>query len=97
MKICIILYILIIGASCAPMLNNQLLNDWKLFKRVHQKQYATNEEENIRYVTKDFSKIWKNIIVFISMIVEIFGRIISSKFVNIISKQIWLFIPIDWA
>lgn len=56
MRIFVILYILIIGASCAPMLDKQRLNDWELFKRVHRKQYATNEEESIRYVMKNFRK-----------------------------------------
>jgi hypothetical protein len=49
MKVFIALYILFVGAYCAPMLNSQLGNEWELFKRVHNKQYKTNEEESIRY------------------------------------------------
>lgn len=48
MRIFVILCVLIIGVSGAPMLNNQATNEWELFKSVHRKQYATSEEENIR-------------------------------------------------
>jgi hypothetical protein len=32
------------------MLDNQVDSEWELFKRVHEKQYKTSEEESIRYV-----------------------------------------------
>lgn len=54
MKIFIVLSILFIGAYCAPMLGNELNNEWELFKRIHQKQYNTNEEESVRYVIINF-------------------------------------------
>jgi hypothetical protein len=54
MRVIIALYILVIGASCAPMFDKELDSEWELFKHVHQKQYKTIDEENIRYVIKDF-------------------------------------------
>lgn len=48
MRIIVILCILVIDASGAPMLNDQASDEWELFKSVHRKQYATSEEENIR-------------------------------------------------
>jgi hypothetical protein len=48
MKIFIALSVLIVGAFCAPMLNDQLGDAWALFKRVHQKQYHSIEEESLR-------------------------------------------------
>jgi hypothetical protein len=50
MKAFIALYVLFVGAYCAPMLDEQLGNQWSLFKRVHEKQYSTVEEESTRYV-----------------------------------------------
>jgi hypothetical protein len=47
------LCVLFVGASCAPMLDHQLGNEWALFKRVHQKQYNSVEEESFRYVITD--------------------------------------------
>ncbi|CAF3606443.1 unnamed protein product [Rotaria sp. Silwood1] len=54
MKFFIALCVLFVGAYCAPILDNQLGNEWALFKSVYQKQYNTTEEENIRY-----RKIWE--------------------------------------
>ncbi len=54
MKIFIALCALFVGAFCAPMLGSQFDNEWTLFKRVHQKQYDTIEEESIRYEMTDF-------------------------------------------
>jgi hypothetical protein len=48
MKVFLSLCVLFVGAYCAPMLGNQLGNQWTLFKRVHHKQYNTIEEESIR-------------------------------------------------
>ena len=45
MKAFIALCVLFVGASCAPMLDEQLSNGWTLFKRVHEKQYSSVEEE----------------------------------------------------
>jgi hypothetical protein len=56
MKIFIVISVLIVGAFCAPMLENLLDSEWELFKRVHQKQYKTSDEESIRYVIREF---WK--------------------------------------
>jgi hypothetical protein len=53
MKIFMALCVLFVGASCAPMLDHQLGNEWALFKRVHQKQYNSVEEESFRYVITD--------------------------------------------
>ncbi|CAF2632084.1 unnamed protein product [Rotaria sp. Silwood2] len=53
MKVFIALCVLFVGAYCAPVLDNQLGNEWALFKSVYQKQYNTTEEENIR------QKIWE--------------------------------------
>jgi hypothetical protein len=50
MKIFIAICVLIVGTFCAPMLDNQVNSEWELFKRVHEKQYKTSEEESIRYV-----------------------------------------------
>jgi len=50
MKAFIALCVLFVGAYCAPMLDEQLGNQWALFKRVHEKQYSTVEEESTRYV-----------------------------------------------
>jgi hypothetical protein len=50
MKAVIALCVLFVGAYCAPMLDEQLGNQWSLFKRVHEKQYSTVEEESTRYV-----------------------------------------------
>jgi hypothetical protein len=54
MKVFISLCVLFVGAYCAPILDNQLSNEWALFKRVHQKQYKTIEEESVRYDIKEF-------------------------------------------
>jgi hypothetical protein len=54
MKVFITLCVLFIGAYCVPLLDKQLGNEWALFKRVHQKQYKTNEEESARYVIREF-------------------------------------------
>ncbi|CAF1457313.1 unnamed protein product [Rotaria sordida] len=40
-------------AYCAPILDNQLDNEWALFKSVYQKQYTTIGKENVR------RKIWE--------------------------------------
>ena len=45
MKAFIALSVLFVGAFCAPMLDEQLGNSWSLFKRVHEKQYSSVEEE----------------------------------------------------
>ncbi len=50
MKIFIAICVLVVGTFCAPMLDNQVNSEWELFKRVHEKQYKTSEEESIRYV-----------------------------------------------
>ena len=50
MKAFIALCVLFVGAYCAPMLDEQLGNQWTLFKRVHEKQYNSVEEETARYV-----------------------------------------------
>jgi hypothetical protein len=51
MKVAIALCVLFVGAYCAPMLDEQLGSQWALFKRVHEKQYNSVEEETARYVT----------------------------------------------
>ena len=56
MKILIVVSFLFIGAYCAPLFNEQLDNDWNLFKRVHQRQYNSVEEESHRYVDFDWKK-----------------------------------------
>jgi hypothetical protein len=48
MKVFIGLYVLVIGAYCAPMFDEQLDNQWSLFKRVQEKQYASIDEETTR-------------------------------------------------
>jgi hypothetical protein len=48
MKIVIVISVLVVGAFCAPMLENLLDNEWELFKRLHRKEYKTNEEESLR-------------------------------------------------
>jgi cathepsin L len=48
MKAFIALCVLFVGAYCAPMLDEQLGNSWALFKRVHEKQYSSVEEESAR-------------------------------------------------
>jgi hypothetical protein len=48
MKVAIAVCMLFVGAFCAPMLDEQLGNAWTLFKRVHQKQYKSVEDESIR-------------------------------------------------
>ncbi|CAF4152314.1 unnamed protein product, partial [Adineta steineri] len=48
MKVTIALCVLFVGAYCAPMLDEQLGNQWALFKRVHEKQYNSIEEETAR-------------------------------------------------
>ncbi|CAF1688403.1 unnamed protein product, partial [Adineta ricciae] len=48
MKAFIALCVLFVGAYCAPMLDEQLGNQWTLFKRVHEKQYNSVEEETAR-------------------------------------------------
>jgi cathepsin L len=48
MKVVIALCVLFVGAYCAPMLDEQLGNQWTLFKRVHEKQYNSVEEETAR-------------------------------------------------
>jgi hypothetical protein len=90
MKIFITLCVLFIGAYCVPLLDKQLGNEWALFKRVHQKQYKTNEEESARYVIREFFNL-EMIFFFISLIVERFGKQIMPKFVNIILKLILVF------
>jgi hypothetical protein len=55
MKAVIALCVLFVGAYCAPMLDDQLGNAWNLFKRVHEKQYNSVEEESTRYVMTFFS------------------------------------------
>jgi hypothetical protein len=94
MKIFIALCVLIAGAYCAPMLDSQLGNEWALFKRVHQKQYDTIEEESNRYEMKDFLYNL-DMIFFISLIVETSGKQTLLKFVNIILKLILVFTLID--
>ena len=54
MKVVIALCVLFVGAYCAPMLDEQLGNDWTLFKNTHNKQYDSVEEEAARYVRKYF-------------------------------------------
>jgi len=93
MKVFISLCVLIVGAYCAPMLGNQLGNEWTLFKRVHHKHYNTIEEESIQYVMTDFFSNLK-MIFFISFIVETSGKEILPKFVNIILKLTLAFILI---
>ncbi|CAF3017585.1 unnamed protein product [Rotaria sp. Silwood2] len=48
MQTFIVVYALFIGAYCAPMFDEQLNNQWSLFKRVHKKQYASIDEEMTR-------------------------------------------------
>jgi cathepsin L len=48
MKAVIALCVLFVGAYCAPMPNVQFENEWTLFKRVHEKQYNSIEEETTR-------------------------------------------------
>ena len=48
MKAFIALCVLFVGAYCAPMLDEQLGQSWTLFKRVHEKQYNSVEEEAAR-------------------------------------------------
>jgi hypothetical protein len=55
MKAVIALCVLFVGAYCAPMIDEQLGNQWALFKRVHEKQYNSVEEESARYVMRDFN------------------------------------------
>ncbi|CAF3327923.1 unnamed protein product, partial [Rotaria sp. Silwood2] len=45
MKVVIALCVLFVGAYCVPVLDEQLNDDWALFKRVHEKQYNSVEEE----------------------------------------------------
>jgi len=45
MKAFIALCVLFVGAYCAPTLDNE---SWELFKRVHEKQYSSVEEEAAR-------------------------------------------------
>jgi hypothetical protein len=91
MKVFIALCVLFLGAYSAPMLDHQLGNEWALFKRVHQKQYKSVEEESSRYVITDlFYNL--EIIFFISLIVETFGKQTLRKFVNIILKLTLAFI-----
>jgi len=45
MKAFIALCVLFVGAYCAPMVDEPLNNAWTLFKRVHEKQYNSIEEE----------------------------------------------------
>ncbi len=70
MKIFIVISVLIVGAFCAPMLENLLDSEWELFKRVHQKQYKTSDEESIRYVMREFLYDLKIIL----LIVDISGK-----------------------
>ncbi|CAF3095223.1 unnamed protein product, partial [Rotaria sp. Silwood2] len=48
MKVVIALCVLFVGAYCVPVLDEQLNNQWNLFKRVHEKQYNSVEEEDNR-------------------------------------------------
>ena len=50
MKIIIALCVLFVGAYCVPVLDEQLENEWGLFKRVYGKQYNSVEEEATRFV-----------------------------------------------
>lgn len=50
MKAFIALCLLFVGAYCAPMIDEQLNSQWELFKRTHEKTYATVEQEAARYV-----------------------------------------------
>jgi len=45
MKICFALCLLLVGAYCAPIVDEQLNESWTLFKRVFKKTYASTEEE----------------------------------------------------
>jgi cathepsin L len=47
MKVVIALCVLFVGAYCVPMLDEHN-EQWALFKRVHEKQYNSVEEESIR-------------------------------------------------
>ncbi len=49
MKVFIALTVLVASAFCAPMLGDRLGDPWALFKRVHQKQYNSIQEESLRY------------------------------------------------
>jgi len=64
MRIFIALCVLFVGTYCAPMLDKQFENEWALFKRVHQKQYNTIEEERIRYVMRVFYNLEKIFLLF---------------------------------
>ncbi len=44
MKIVIALYALFLSANCAPMFDEQLNNQWLLFKETYNKQYRSIEE-----------------------------------------------------
>ncbi|CAF0975592.1 unnamed protein product [Rotaria sordida] len=48
MKVIIALCVLFVGAYCVPVLDDQLNDEWNLFKRVHEKQYNSVEEETTR-------------------------------------------------
>jgi len=48
MKLLIAITILVVGISSAPVIDEQLNDAWNLFKQVHQRQYASLEEENQR-------------------------------------------------
>lgn len=51
MKLLIAITILVVGISSAPVIDEQLNDAWNLFKQVHQRQYASLEEENQRFVS----------------------------------------------
>jgi hypothetical protein len=48
MKVLIALYAFFLSANCAPMFDEQLNNEWSLFKEAYNKQYGSIEEEIIR-------------------------------------------------
>jgi len=48
MKAILALCVLFVGAYCAPMFDDHLSSSWTLFKKVHEKKYATAEEEAAR-------------------------------------------------
>ncbi|CAF3225378.1 unnamed protein product [Rotaria sp. Silwood2] len=48
MKVIIALCVLFVGAYCVPVFDDQLNNEWTLFKRIHGKQYNSVEEETNR-------------------------------------------------
>lgn len=53
MKAFIALCVLVIGAYCAPTID-EFNNEWTLFKRVHEKQYSSVQEEATRYIIQYF-------------------------------------------